>query len=92
MNFSGNQLKAARMLLELDQNALAKAVGVSINTLRTMEACGSELVGGFASTRDRVREALEAMGIEFLNGDTPGVLMQRKDHKSASVPKRRRTK
>jgi len=40
-------------------------VGVSINTVRTMEACGSEPVVSFASTRDR-REALEGMGIEFL--------------------------
>jgi len=54
--------------LGLDWDELAEAVGVSINTVRTMEACGSEPVGGLASTRDKVREALEGMGIEFLNG------------------------
>jgi len=52
-------------LLRLDRNDLGEAVGVSINTVRTMEACGGEPVGGFASTRDR-REAFEGMGIEFL--------------------------
>jgi transcriptional regulator with XRE-family HTH domain len=77
MNFSGNQLRAARALLGLDQEALAEKVGVSDNTIRNMEACGSEPVGGFASTRDRVREALEHQGIEFFNGDAPGVRLRK---------------
>jgi len=49
-------------LLRLDQDDLGEAVDVSINTVRTVQACGSEPVGGFASTRDKVREA----GIAFL--------------------------
>ncbi len=77
MNFSGNQLRAARALLGLDQEELAEKVGVSDNTIRNMEARGSEPVGGFASTRDKVREALEGMGIEFLNNDSPGVRMRK---------------
>jgi transcriptional regulator with XRE-family HTH domain len=83
MNFSGNQLRAARALLGLDQEALAQKVGVSDNTIRNMEARGSEAVGGFVSTRDKVREALEEMGIEFLNDNSPGVRL-RKDHKAAA--------
>jgi hypothetical protein len=43
-----------------------------------MEGCGDESVGGFVSTRNRVREALEAMGIRFTNGDEPGVIWSRK--------------
>jgi hypothetical protein len=39
------------------------AVGVSDNTIRNMEACGHEPVGGFASTREKVREGLERLGI-----------------------------
>jgi transcriptional regulator with XRE-family HTH domain len=85
MDFSGNQLRAARALLGLDQDAFAESVGVSINTVRTMEACGSEPVGGFASTRDKVCEALERMGIEFLNHGSPGVWL-RKGRKSAASP------
>jgi transcriptional regulator with XRE-family HTH domain len=81
MNFSGNQLRAARALLGLDQEALAEKVGVSDNTIRNMEACGAEPVGGFASTRDKVREALQALGIEFLDGGEPGVRL-RKDFSS----------
>jgi transcriptional regulator with XRE-family HTH domain len=77
MNFTGNQLRAARALLGLDQEALAEKVGVSDNTIRNMEACGAEPVGGFASTRAKVRDALKEIGIEFMNGDTPGVWLRR---------------
>jgi transcriptional regulator with XRE-family HTH domain len=77
MSFSGNQLRAARALLGLDQEALAEKVGVSDNTIRNMEACGSDPVGGFASTREKVREGLERLGVEFSNGDSPGVRLRR---------------
>jgi hypothetical protein len=95
MDFSGNQLKAARVMLGLDQATFAKAVGASVNTIKTMEACGAEPVGGFASTRNKVRDALEAMGIEFLNGDTPGVRLRKARKASppggkAAPPKKRR--
>jgi transcriptional regulator with XRE-family HTH domain len=77
MNFSGHQLRAARALLGLDQEALAKKVGVSDNTIRNMEACGPQPVGGFVSTREKVREGLEGLGIEFSNGDAPGVRLRK---------------
>jgi DNA-binding XRE family transcriptional regulator len=60
--FGWRQLRAARALLGLDQEALAEKVGVSDNTIRNMEACGPEPVGGFASTREKVREGLERLG------------------------------
>jgi len=71
------------MLLELDQNAFAEAVGVSVNTIRKMEACGADPVAGFASTRNKVREALNTMGIEFIDGGTPGVILRHKDMAAA---------
>jgi transcriptional regulator with XRE-family HTH domain len=92
MDFSGNQLKAARVMLGLDQATFAKAVGASVNTIKTMEGRGHEPVGGFASTRDRVREALEAMGIRFTNGDAPGVIWLRKGSKVAAARPRRPAK
>jgi transcriptional regulator with XRE-family HTH domain len=73
MEFSGNQLRAARALLGLDQETLAKQIGVSDNTIRNMEACGAHFVRGFASTRAKVHRALGALGIEFTNGNEPGV-------------------
>jgi transcriptional regulator with XRE-family HTH domain len=77
MTFSGHQLRAARALLGLDQETLAERVGVSDNTIRNMEARGAEPVRGFASTRAKVRKALEAMGIDFLNDDAPGVRLHK---------------
>jgi transcriptional regulator with XRE-family HTH domain len=73
MEFSGNQLRAARALLGVDQETLAKQIGVSDNTIRNMEACGTHLVRGFASTRAKVHRGLEALGIKFTNGNEPGV-------------------
>src|SRR5215813_7292774 len=78
MDFTGNQLRAARALLGIDQETLAEKVGVSDNTIRNMEGRGGALVGGFVSTRDKVHKALEALGIRFTNGDAPGVLWLRK--------------
>lgn len=73
MILTGNHLKAARALGDLDQDALADLAGVSVNTVRNMEASGSEPIGGYESTRTKVQTALERMGMEFTNGDTLGV-------------------
>jgi transcriptional regulator with XRE-family HTH domain len=83
MLFSGNQLRAARALLGQDQEEFAGALGVGINTLRAMEGRGAKAVGGFASTREKVAQALEKIGIELLNDGVPGVRL----HKSAGKAK-----
>ena len=77
MDFSGNQLRAARALLGLDQAEFAKLLDVAINTVRIMERHGAGLVGGLASTRERVREALESVGVELLNDGEPGVRLRK---------------
>jgi transcriptional regulator with XRE-family HTH domain len=89
MIFSGNQLRAARALLGLDQEALAEEVGVSDNTIRNMEACGADPVRGFASTREKVREGLELLGIEFSNGESPGVRLRKAIQSKAPVASRK---
>jgi transcriptional regulator with XRE-family HTH domain len=89
MNFSGNQLRAARALLGLDQDAFAELVGVSINTVRLMEGRGAESVEGYASTRERVCESLKREGIEFLNDGRPGVRL-RKGRKVAAISAKRK--
>jgi transcriptional regulator with XRE-family HTH domain len=81
MELTGNHLKAARAIAGLDQAALADLAGVSINTVRNMEAAGASPVGGRPSTRDQVQAALEKLGVEFANGGEPGVRL-RKGHKS----------
>jgi transcriptional regulator with XRE-family HTH domain len=78
MELTGNHLRAARAIAGLDQAALADVSGVSINTIRNMEAAGASLVGGRASTRDQVQAALEKLGVEFTNGGEPGVRLRKR--------------
>lgn len=73
----GNQIKAARALVGWDQAGLAKAAGVDPNTIRNLEASGAEPLAGRLDTLRKVQSALEALGIEFLNGGSPGVRLSK---------------
>ncbi len=66
------QVKAARALLEWSQEQLAAASGVSIPTVKRLEAQSGDL-GGRDETAAKIVAALEAAGVEFTNGDQPGV-------------------
>lgn len=70
---TGNQLRAARALVEMEQTALAERAGVSANTIRNMEASGPNPIAGRSSTVQTVQRVLEAAGVEFLNHGQPGV-------------------
>jgi transcriptional regulator with XRE-family HTH domain len=73
---TGNQLRAARALVDMDQGTLAKRAGVNINTISAMEKRGAE---GLTSGLDKIRsvmQVLEAEGIEFLNHGSPGVRLR----------------
>lgn len=72
------QVKAARALLDWSQARLAEASGVSHPTLKRLEAGDGEL-GGREGTSDRIRSALEAAGIIFVqeNGEGPGVRLRK---------------
>ena len=59
-----------KVFLHLTQEQLARAAGVSPATLAAFEA-GSYAT--YDSTMDKIVAALEARGIEFLNGGRPGV-------------------
>ena len=73
MLITGNQLKAARALADLDQHELADLAAINVNTIRNMEARGAEPITSSAVTIRKVQLALEARGIEFLNHTRPGV-------------------
>ncbi len=62
---SPNQLRAARALLGWDQRQLAEAAGVSLPTIRRMEASDGQ-VRGQVDTLVKVVEALQAAGIELI--------------------------
>lgn len=75
---TGNQLRAARALADMDQGTLAKRAGLNINTISAMEKRGAE---GLTSGLDKIRsvmQVLEAEGIEFLNHGSPGVRLRAK--------------
>ena len=65
------QIKAARALLAWSQEDLAVRSSVSLPTVRRLEARSKLRVSD--AIRLKVKSALEAAGIEFTNGDAPGV-------------------
>ena len=93
---TGNQLKAARALTGVDQQQLADAAGLNVNTIRNMEARGPALITSSAVTVRSVQVALEAMGVEFLNHARPGVRLNApsvvSEQKQQNVAKRARRK
>lgn len=73
---TGNQLRAARSLVAMDQVTLAERSGVSANTIRAMEGKGANGLTSGLDTVRAVQSALEAAGIEFLNHGRPGVRLR----------------
>ncbi len=73
---TGNQLKAARALIGMDQSDLAERAGVNVNTIRNMEAKGRGLLTSGMDVVRKVQLALEAAGVEFLNHGRPGVRLK----------------
>lgn len=64
----------------MEQLQLADAAGVSVNTVRNMEASGADPVRGRVDTLSKLKAALEAAGIEFIpeNGGGAGVRLKKK--------------
>jgi len=69
----GNQLRAARSLIGMEQSDLAELAGLNVNTIRSMEQSGVKGIAGRFENVQKVQRALEAEGIEFLNHGQPGV-------------------
>ena len=70
---TGNQLKAARILAEIEQKELAVRAGFNVNTIRNMESAAGGPIAGRAANVQIVQRILEGMGVEFLNHGRPGV-------------------
>lgn len=70
----GTQIGAARKLLKISQAELAASAGVGEATIKNVEAGSHE---PRQSTLKVIRDALEQRGIEFINGDNPGVRLHR---------------
>jgi transcriptional regulator with XRE-family HTH domain len=68
------QIVAARGLLRWSQPDLASAAGISVSTIKRLEADKPVT----AANRRATLAALEAAGVEFTNGDEPGVKLRKK--------------
>jgi transcriptional regulator with XRE-family HTH domain len=67
------QLRAARALLGMDQRALAEASGLSLPTIRRMEA-SEELIRCNVESLMKLIAALDTGGVELIN---EGVISER---------------
>lgn len=76
MPISGNQLRAARALVAMEQAMLAQRADVAIEAIVAMENRAAKAVLGEPDAVKAVVAALEAVGIEFLNHDRPGVRLR----------------
>jgi transcriptional regulator with XRE-family HTH domain len=72
----GAQIRAARGLLKWSAVDLAQASALGVNTVRRAEAADTE-TSLTAANELAIRRAFEAAGVEFTNGDQPGLRLTR---------------
>ena len=70
------QVRAARAMVKWTQQDLARASGVSLPTIKRMEASDGP-IRGITDNVWKVQRALEAAGVEFTNDDAPGIRLRR---------------
>jgi predicted transcriptional regulator len=85
LKVSIRQIKAARALLGLSQEELAEVAGVSLPTIKRLEAIDGP-VGGRSETGTKIQLAVERAGVEFIdeNGGGSGVRLRKPGKK---IPK-----
>ena len=62
---TGNHLRAARVLLGIDQRQLAKEAKINVATLSRMESSGAKTVRGQGRSIEAVVTALDRHGVEI---------------------------
>ena len=72
LSITSELIRAARALLRWEQRDLARASGVSLPTIKRLEVAPG-LLAAHSSTVTALRRALESAGIEFTNGNGPGL-------------------
>ena len=79
LKVSVRQIKAARALVGWSQDDLADKAGISVPTIKRLEAAEGD-IGGRAETGAALVAALEKAGVEFIaeNGGGAGVRMKRR--------------
>ena len=75
---TGEQLRAARAMLKVEQGELSELSGVSVETIKRLERMDG-LLAANTKTLDALRRALEADGVIFIpeNGGLAGTRLRR---------------
>jgi transcriptional regulator with XRE-family HTH domain len=81
-SFTPEQCRAARALLNWSQSQLAGASTVSTKTIADFER-GSR--APYYRTLADIQRALESAGVEFTNGEQPGVRLKRQQDSQADL-------
>jgi transcriptional regulator with XRE-family HTH domain len=71
---TGAQIRAARKLLGWPRDRLCPRAGLSVTVLRKIE--DGRTSHAYKRTACGIQGALEAAGVEFTNGDEPGVKLK----------------
>jgi predicted transcriptional regulator len=74
---TSEQIRGARAMLRIEQADLAVRAGVSLETIKRIERKPGK-VSAYATTLEAIQAALEAAGVEFTNGEQPGVRLRKK--------------
>ena len=75
---TGEQIRAGRALVRLEQAELAQAAQLSVETVKRLEKSRGTISANLA-TATALRRALEAAGVIFIdeNGEGPGVRLRK---------------
>lgn len=69
-------MRAARAMARIEQSELATVSKVSVDTIKRLERTIGPVSANIA-TVNSVVQALEAAGVEFTNGEQPGVRLRK---------------
>jgi len=69
------QFRAARALLDWSRSKLGEKAGYSLPTVQRVEKGGAKVSDAVLA---RLKTTLEAAGVEFTNGEAPGVRLKTK--------------
>jgi transcriptional regulator with XRE-family HTH domain len=72
MLVDARQIKAARSFLRWRQDQLARETGLALSTIRRLERSEGRIEANF-DTVEKIRQALEGAGIEFIGAPNLGV-------------------
>ena len=74
---TSEQVRAARALIRWEQRDLAETSRVSLPSIKRLETTPGAL-SAQPRTIEAIRSALKSAGVEFTNGDQPGVRLRKK--------------